>query len=294
MNLDNSPSLQLDSLTEDFSALFEDFKEDLISMESSGKAATLYKFGDGDYHFLNKSEVGSARPGRRALSMSYDEINHDAFVLGSLKCDYYMCELYPSNQKLFNEVLNMKEINYWAEFVYAAVATRWLTSTFAGRIGLIGAGPKLRLIHDLLTSPIYQDYLGLKGFSDYIEIPEKFACDDLEETARSVEKQLGNATSTIFLVGIGHVKSGLLWQLPSMRNAIYLDVGSGIDALAGIVERRRPFFGGWLNFRLPERDRYEAIDFLQLRDSGNVVLLKRPFDVNGPPDNEESKSERGV
>jgi len=52
----------------------------------------------------------------------------------------------------------------------------------------------------------------------------------------------------LFLVSVGHVKSGLLSELKLFRNAVFLDVGVGIDALAGIVNLSRPYFGDWQNF----------------------------------------------
>lgn len=279
MNLDTDPSLQLKDLAPRFEEGFEQFKVELGEVVDSKLSRTYFKFGDGDYHFLRKSEFGSAQPGARALSRDYDEIDHDSFVSGAKRCDRYMCEIYPKNRLMFTRTFGERKVDFPAEYVYAAVASRWITRRFAGNIGLIGAGPKLDLIRDLLTHPLYQDFLGIDDFVDYVSIPEKFACDDLEATITGVAKQLASARASIFLLGVGHVKSGLLWKLPEFHNAVYLDVGSGIDALAGIVDRGRPYFGGWLNFRLPERARYDDIDFLQLQNSGNVALLQRPFSL---------------
>ena len=59
------------------------FQEDLIRFKShlqqlvdDKECKTFYKFGDGDYSFLKKDEIGSARPGNRAISKSYNDINH--------------------------------------------------------------------------------------------------------------------------------------------------------------------------------------------------------------------------
>ena len=46
---------------------------------------TFYKFGDGDYFFLHQIEHGSAKPGVRALSKNYNEININDFLEGVLK-----------------------------------------------------------------------------------------------------------------------------------------------------------------------------------------------------------------
>ena len=108
----------------------------------------------------------------------------------------------------------------------------------------------------------YQNYLGIDKFHDYIDIPQRFACDNLNKTIKHVEKQLNNSTSKVFLVGIGHVKSGLLHELKKIKKAIYIDVGVGIDALAGIVNLSRPYFGDWKTFQFRNLDVYSDIDLL--------------------------------
>ena len=108
----------------------------------------------------------------------------------------------------------------------------------------------------------YQQYLGLEKFQDYIHIPQKFACDDIDATESMVAKQLINSKSKIFLIGIGHVKSGLLHRLKKYKKAVFLDVGSGIDALAGVIDHGRPYMGDWVNHRIREFD-YSSLDILQ-------------------------------
>ena len=89
-----------------FQEELEEFKHLLIELVYLNEPKTFYKFGDGDYHFLKKESVGSASPGRRALSKSYDEIDHDAFTKGAQECDYYTCEIYPENRVKFAGVIN--------------------------------------------------------------------------------------------------------------------------------------------------------------------------------------------
>ena len=69
------------------------FKSHIKELVENKKSATFYKFGDGDYRFLRRDEVGSAKPGNRAISKSYEEIGHQRFVEGAAKCDYYTCEI---------------------------------------------------------------------------------------------------------------------------------------------------------------------------------------------------------
>ena len=57
------------------------------------------------------------------------------------------------------------------------------------------------------------------------------------------------------------------------KNAVFYDVGSGIDALAGIIDFERPYMGNWTNYRLRDFD-YNKIDFLQyIPDASKEIWL---------------------
>ena len=274
INNDQNPCFHDETTYPKFQEELEEFKHLLIELVYLKEPKTFYKFGDGDYYFLNKIPTGSATPGRRALSKSYDEINHDAFVKGAQECDYYTCEIYPENRVNFIDVIQ-RRIDFPAEFGYGLVANKWLLKTFAGQIGLIGAGAKLNIIKNLMEAPQYQEYLGLEKFEDYISLPQKFACDDLEATEKMVASQLMKSTSNIFLMGMGHVKSGLIHRLSKYRNAVFLDVGASIDALAGIIDVDRPFAGDWTNYQIDDVQLYKGIDFLAYEGKGKHIVLER-------------------
>ena len=274
INNDQNPCFHDETTYPQFQEELEEFKHLLIELVYLKEPKTFYKFGDGDYYFLNKIPTGSATPGRRALSKSYDEINHDAFVKGAQECDYYTCEIYPENRVNFIDVIQ-RRIDYPAEFGYGLVANKWLLKTFAGQIGLIGAGAKLNIIKNLMEAPQYQEYLGLEKFEDYISLPQKFACDDLEATEKMVASQLMKSTSNIFLMGMGHVKSGLIHRLSKYRNAVFLDVGASIDALAGIIDVDRPYAGDWTNYQIDDVQLYKGIDFLAYEGKGKHLVLER-------------------
>ena len=274
INNDQNPCFHDETTYPKFQEELEEFKHLLIELVYLNEPKTFYKFGDGDYYFLNKIPTGSATPGRRALSKSYDEINHDAFVKGAQECDYYTCEIYPENRVNYLDVIQ-RRIDYPAEFGYGLVANKWLLKTFAGQIGLIGAGLKLNIIKNLMEAPQYQEYLGLEKFEDYISLPQKFACDDLEATEKMVASQLMKSTSKIFLMGMGHVKSGLIHRLSKYRNAVFLDVGASIDALAGIIDVDRPFAGDWINYQIDDVQLYKGIDFLAYEGKGKHIVLER-------------------
>ena len=274
INNDQNPCFHDETTYPKFQEELEEFKHLLIELVYLNEPKTFYKFGDGDYYFLNKIPTGSATPGRRALSKSYDEINHDAFVKGAQECDYYTCEIYPENRVNFIDVIQ-RRIDYPAEFGYGLVTNKWLLKTFAGQIGLIGAGLKLNIIKNLMEAPQYQEYLGLEKFEDYISLPQKFACDDLEATEKMVASQLMKSTSKIFLMGMGHVKSGLIPRLKKYRNAVFLDVGASIDALAGIIDVDRPYAGDWINYQIDDVQLYKGIDFLAYEGKGKHITLER-------------------
>jgi len=274
INNDQNPCFHDETTYPKFQEELEEFKHLLIELVYLNEPKTFYKFGDGDYYFLNKIPTGSATPGRRALSKSYDEINHDAFVKGAQECDYYTCEIYPENRVNYIDVIQ-RRIDYPAEFGYGLVANKWLLKTFAGQIGLIGAGLKLNIIKNLMEAPQYQEYLGLEKFEDYISLPQKFACDDLDATEEMVASQLIKSTSKIFLMGMGHVKSGLIHRLSKYRNAVFLDVGASIDALAGIIDVDRPYAGDWTNYQIDDVQLYKGIDFLAYEGKGKHIVLER-------------------
>lgn len=272
INADTNPCFSLEHTYPNFQSEIEIFKCDLINMVSNKEVKSFYKFGDGDYFFLKENPIGSATPGKRALSKDYSQINMQEFRDGAKLNDFYTCEIYPENRKMFSELFLDIKINYPAEYGYGLVANKWIFKTFKGKIGIIGADKKIELIHGLMEFEEYKQYLGLNQFNDYIKIPQKFSCDDLALTEEIVARQLEQSNSDIFLVGIGHVKSGLMHRLKKYKNAIYLDVGSGIDAIAGIIDTDRPFFGNWTNYQSKSLN-YNGVDYLAYQGKGKHVIL---------------------
>lgn len=270
LNLDGHDCFHHENTYPNFQNHLQNFKTLIMRLVDNKESATFYKFGDGDYRFLTKQSIGSASPGKRALSKSYDDIGHEKFTSGAQKCDYYTCEIYPENRTMFRSVID-REIDYPAEYGYGLVANKWFFETFAGRIGLLGASEKLNVIQELMQYKEYQEYLGLESFSDYIHFPQKYAADDIELVEEFIGNQLKESTADIFLLGIGHAKSGVLHTFKKYRSAVFLDVGAGIDMIAGCVNTKRPYAGKWKNYRLSGYD-YSDIDYLNY-NNGNEVLI---------------------
>ena len=247
---------------------YENFKNGLLDFKSTlsknledEKNVTYCRFGDGDFYFLNKIPRGSAKPGRRALKRPYFLINHKKFVEGSTKNDYYLSLMSKSHRENFENYFN-KPPDYLIEYVYGLLSNKWILQSTVKNIGLVGADKKLELINSLMEKQEYKEYLGIENFSDYISIPQRFAADNLSKTKRLVKKQLTKANSNLFLVGIGHVKTGLLHEFKNYNRSVYLDIGVGMDALAGVVNLTRPYFGNWKNYQLKNSSLYKEIDFL--------------------------------
>lgn len=249
------------------------FKELIVSFEREKKGASFVHFGDGDYYFLKNIPIGSATPGKRALSIPYEHFDIIPYREGWAKADYHCVEyLEHGNPQKLNE-LYPGQPTIATEFIYGLLMNKWFLKTFNGKIGLIGAGDKLDIIKELMNYNEYREYLGINQFNDYIQIPQKFACDNLNETINMVKTQLENSNSEtfVYLFGVGHVKSGLIHHLPKIKNAIYIDIGAGIDALAGLIDPDRPYSGDWINYRMQNYD-YSNIDLLNYNIDGDKNL----------------------
>ena len=118
----------------------------------------------------------------------------------------------------------------------------------------------------------YKEYLELDKFNDYIHFPQKYACDDIDLVEEFVGNQLKESQSDIFLLGIGHAKSGILHKLKKYKDAVYMDVGAGIDNIAGCINIHRPYAGDWTNYRIKDYD-YSQIDYLRYSGEGKEIIL---------------------
>jgi hypothetical protein len=249
------------------------FKNFIINLVENNIGKSFVHFGDGDYYFLKKQEIGSATPGKRALSIPYTQFDITPFRQGWAKADYHCVEYLEANRRELLNELYPNQSTIPTEYLYGLTMNKWFFKQFAGKIGLIGANSKLKIINELMQRKEYQEYLGLEKFNDYIEIPEKFACDNLNNTINMVKKQLEQTESNtkIYLFGVGHVKSGLIHELPKIKNAVYVDIGAGIDAIAGLIDRERPYAYGWINYRMKNYN-YSGIDLLHYRINEDINL----------------------
>lgn len=260
----------------DFANGYNQFKEILKQLVERGEAATFYKFSDGEFLFLQGIENGgSTTAGCRDTNVGAKLLDLSPFREGVVKNDYFMVESYQGAHSYWKNTFGDKPINVAAEWSYGLLANKWLFETFKGQIGLIGAEEKLELIQELLEHKEYRDYLGIDKFEDYICIPQRYACDDIEATDAIIKEQLKNAKSKIFLEGIGHAKQALLWRMKEYHPAVYLTVGSGICAIAGVQDCiGRPYFADWKNYRIKGYD-YSKIDIWKESGLEDIIWLDK-------------------
>lgn len=273
LNLDKHPVFKNPSAFPYFKIGYKRFKKNLSKNVYTQTAKTYYKFGDGDYHFLRGNQYGSAAPGNRALGRELNPEELGVFQARAQLADVYMCEIYPYIRLDFGKVIQTRKKVIPAEYAYAAVSSRWIFHEFKNNIGLIGSAQKLDLIKEMMAFREYQDYLGVEHFTDYIKIPQKFSCDDLPRRIEELRDQLSQSKSKIFLLGVGHLKSGILSELPKFKQAVYLDVGTGIDAIAGIIDPKRPYFGAWTNYFIPNHALYHQLDLLNYNYENRKPLI---------------------
>lgn len=261
------------------------FQRQLKQQVKSKAAKTYLKFSDGDYYFLTGQQIGTTIQGHTSLlKKSLNQIDLAPHQKGPLQNDYICVPIDPAKRQMWQELYPDRPIDFPADYLYALTANRWFTQSFAGQIGLIGAKEKLQLIQKLLTFPEYQPYLGLNDFTDYIHLPQRGTADNLASTKKTLAKQLKQAKSAVFLVGFGHVKCALFHQLKQLHPAVYLDVGAGIDALAGIINQRRPYSGRWVNHLISNHD-YSSIHFDNYNQLGlgpTKYLNPQPAVIIGP------------
>jgi len=196
--------------------------------------------------------------------------------LGKTKFFYKILYLLIKNKlkKLKREdlLINFKECNFIPfESIYALVSSRWIFKNYPKNIAVVGNAEKIKLIKQLSQNQNYLAYLGIEKFQDFIEVPQKGAASDLK-LSLNLKKRIEKSNADIFLFGIGSMKIHLFPLLEDI-NKIFIDVGCGIDALAGVVSQDRPYFSRWTNYQF-ENISFENID---LMDQNNPMRFAKKY-----------------
>lgn len=257
---------------------YPSFQTDIIKIQDIIKKAVECRMGivilrvyDGEFHFLNKHVVGNG-PTRHYTRQLTDEFV-SKFKDGVYKVDYICVQLNINMLKNYYNIFPDRVVDFPMDIIYGLVANRWLLKTFKNRIALIGGCEKLKIIKDLLNYQEYRDYIENDYFLDYIEVPERFACDNTSEIFDSISDQIKNSDADIFLFGIGIAKMDIAWRFKQIKDSVFVDIGCGMSALAGMCGIDRPYFGAWKNFRMRNYD-YNLADKMDFNDvNGNVIYI---------------------
>ncbi len=167
---------------------------------------------------------------------------------------------------------NFKYCNFLPfEAIYALVSSRWIFKNYPKNIAVVGNVEKINLIKKLSKNQDYLDYLGIEKFVDFIEVPQKGAASDLN-LSHKLKKRIAESNADIFLLGIGSMKIYLLPLLQDI-NKVFIDVGCGIDALAGVVSQDRPYFSRWINYQFENR----SFDNIDLMDQNNPMRFAKKY-----------------
>jgi len=228
----------------------------------------IVRVSDGEAYFLQGKLVGNGPIRHFTRSKKLDSKDVALFKTGLLACESRHIEMLKNNQNKFLKIFRkniFSEIPF--ECIYALVSSRKLFKTNY-KIGLIGSYEKMGIIKELMNHKDYREYIGREKFDDYIGIPEKGSANNPVDLSEQIQKQLKKDVD-IYLVGIGIAKLVILPALKEKSSSLFIDIGAGISALAGLISNERPYFADWCNFRLRGFDysKVDTMDFNHNKDN---------------------------
>jgi|UniRef100_A0A6C0BVC9 hypothetical protein len=176
---------------------------------------------------------------------------------------------------LFNKNYKIRSqselMNFPLDIIYGLIANKWLLKEFKNQIGLIGNEKKLELIKKLLEHNEYKKYIENDYFIEYVNVPQRQAIED-DNIEKKILEQIKNSKCKIFFVGMGMAKLKFFNKIRKITNAIIIDVGYGLDAIAGVCDCNRPYFGSWQNYKLNNYN-YSHIDMCGSPSWNNVITI---------------------
>ena len=264
-HLDPSKTYISDDLYPDFQEKLAEFKSLLLKSAVSEFKVSSFRLGDGDYFFYKKIPTGVAKPGNYGYKNKKFLKNNEKFVKDIKKFNIFQSLINGEHPKRFFDFFE-REMDYPVEFTYGLVANKWLIQIPNIKIGLIGASSKIKLIQELIQYKEYQEYLGVEKFEHYIPVPQNFLVDKAEKTLKKIIKEVDKNGKNVnmYIYGLGYGKSYIVPKLmEKYKNLTFIDAGVSIDALAGVVNIERPYFGLWKNFQIKNKPKlYKEVDFL--------------------------------
>lgn len=267
----------------------EEFKNNLIDKVENNVPYTVLRVSHSEFIALRAGFTGAPQGGNfKGRHSANDTVSPELFelMLNTIhNADRVSTQIGYDFLQWMNEVNNYSEsrdkwmirplnqiVDIPMDVIYALLANKWFFKTFKNKIGIIGAGPKVEAIRELMKYPQYREYIGCDYFTDYISIPQRQALDsDVDEV---VERELKNATGKVFLLGAGVSKLKFYDKLKKSHNAVYIDVGHGIDMIAGHGDKYRPYCGNWVNYRVANKNTFGKVDEMGSAESrGKYVNL---------------------
>lgn len=220
----------------------------------------IMRVGDGEANFLRGIIRGNTAKRHLTNGKVPTKEYLELFKKNLLACDSIHVQMYKGDFKAFQSIYKRNIFSdIPLECIYGLVASRKIFNNDY-KIGIIGSDKKITIIKKLLEHKEYCTYIGRDQFEDYISIPERGSTNDVEALFKEISAQLKPKVD-IYIVGIGIAKMAVLSRFKEVTNSVFIDVGCGISALAGLTSNGRPYFGDWVNFRLKDFD-YNAIDVM--------------------------------
>ena len=242
---------------------YEEFIKKLDNSLVRKTPMSIVRLGDGEAYFLRGRLIGNVR--RRHYTSDVpitDQLPkwHDYYH----RHDFRLYDINWILRRLWLPIegKKIKKDYFPLTVVYAAVANRDLFQLIRGRsVGVIGPRTKIDILKRLCRSEEYMSYLKLKKIDQFITVSEKGLCDHPEETAADIVRQMNGHYCDIYLYGMGIAKLVIVPQIRDITRRVFLDIGSGLDAMAGIISRDKPSFGNWTNYVIKDFP-YETVDIL--------------------------------
>lgn len=155
---------------------------------------------------------------------------------------------FPSMQSYWsrNEISNMlrAKTKYDVYSIYQLIASGILTRLISNKsVTVLAAGSKCELIRQRLNNLEFQNFLGIKGDIDFVHIDQRGCVQNL----KLLEEAINNCKTDVVLYGMGVAKLFVCKSFSNSKSS-FIDIGAGIDALAGIIPKTRPYFANWNNF----------------------------------------------
>lgn len=253
----------------EFQNKLKEFKQTLLKKHENKEGFVVMRIFDGEFYFLDCKKVGNV--GKRHCSKNLTPQFIKSFKEGCYKVDILATQLYEDKLKHYNKLFPDKSFDLPMEIIYGLVSNKWLLKTFKNKITLIGGSEKMKVIKKLMEFPEYKKYVCNDYFIDYIEVPERYSCDNTDNLIKEIGKKISKSKAEVFLYGIGIAKMAIAYKFKEYKNALFIDIGCGMSALAGTTSIYRPYFGNWINYRLKNYD-YKNIDPIDFENKNTVYL----------------------